>query len=418
MKINFRTCYLYVLFFLSLFPAIFKLSIFGMSISLYRIIMCLVVGFFFFTFCKKGGLFNCIKQNKYLRFMLFWLCYGYLSLLWVKSYYWAFKKLFFLTIGIVGLLMVVWHCRKFAVISNLLKIFLFSVLVHNIIGWLEISYKIYLFKDNFEHYAELSRPVSMFGNTNDFATYLNIGIFLLVICFITERQKLVKISISVLIVSSAILLFLTSSRANVLGVLAGISFYAFYRIRLSKRTYNTCLILKVFLGIGCTLLLLYKFRNMIFYTVPDDSLGQRINLIKNGLLFLKNSLGLGVGVGNSNYMMQNYAVFDTHEIYAMHNWWAELLTSFGIIVCVCYIKFYISLALSFWEMLRVSHNSNIRRIALASLATMVSFCLGSISSSDNISAEWLWYFWALMIILATTLKGFEHDIKHCDTYLQ
>ena len=51
---------------------------------------------------------------------------------------------------------------------------------------------------------------------------------------------------------------------------------------------------------------------------------------------------LGIGSGNMDYYMQNYAIYPTNNIPNMHNYWMEILVTYGIVIfiifCICYLK--------------------------------------------------------------------------------
>ena len=130
-------------------------------------------------------------------------------------------------------------------------------------------------------------------------------------------------------------------------------------------------------------------------TVNSDAV--RMNLIRNGLVFLKETFGFGVGTGNADYWMQTEPVYYVRGFTNMHNWWVEILTNYGILLFVLYILFYCYLFYSLYRKYKESENMQRKRMCLLFMAFMGAFLVGSISSSSNWGKEWLWVLWALII---------------------
>ena len=123
----------------------------------------------------------------------------------------------------------------------------------------------------------------------------------------------------------------------------------------------------------------------------------RLNLIKNGFIFLFETCGFGTGAGNIEFWMANYGVHYTGEIENIHNWWMEILTGYGIIIFIMYIVFYVKLFLSAYKKFKTSEDKVDISISLGILCCMAGYVVGSMSSSSNISSEWLWVFWGIAI---------------------
>ena len=89
------------------------------------------------------------------------------------------------------------------------------IITHNLIGWYEVISKNYLFlqDETVLTYTYYSQPVSMFGNVNDFATFLLFAVFIEFICASNSINSLVKLVHNLVLVSSIVLLIYTGSRA-------------------------------------------------------------------------------------------------------------------------------------------------------------------------------------------------------------
>jgi len=126
------------------------------------------------------------------------------------------------------------------------------------------------------------------------------------------------------------------------------------------------------------------------------SIGVRLNLIKNSLIFLVNSFGFGVGAGNVEYYMANFPVYETGSVLNVHNWWAEILVDYGIFIFVGYALLYLGLFIKLYRTYGKIGNSE-KMICEALLVGLVTFFFASISSSSimAIGAQWIFFAFAL-----------------------
>lgn len=155
----------------------------------------------------------------------------------------------------------------------------------------------------------------------------------------------------------------------------------------------------------CIPIVLYEAPNLIgalrnvlqldFQGTGSD--GVRLGLIKSGFVFLGRTLGFGVGAGQIEYWMGRGADYYTDGITSMHNWWMEILTSYGVVVFLGYILFYCKLFLDNYKVMRHSHDANSKSFTLMVCSVMFGYVIASVSSSSNMVNEWMWFFWALCI---------------------
>ncbi len=79
------------------------------------------------------------------------------------------------------------------------------------------------------------------------------------------------------------------------------------------------------------------------------------------------TFGFGVGIGNVEYWMENFRVYETFGILNVHNWWVEILVNFGIFIFVRYVLFYSSLVRSIYRIYRFKVNTFREKIVCESL---------------------------------------------------
>jgi teichuronic acid biosynthesis protein TuaE len=127
------------------------------------------------------------------------------------------------------------------------------------------------------------------------------------------------------------------------------------------------------------------------------SVGIRLNLVRNCLVFLGHSFGFGVGAGNAEYYMQNFSVYDTQGITNPHNWWGEILTDYGLFIFVGYVLIYMSILYNLWRMRTKLSDGQEKMICEALLVGLVIFFFASMSSSSIMAftPQWLFFAFAL-----------------------
>ena len=120
----------------------------------------------------------------------------------------------------------------------------------------------------------------------------------------------------------------------------------------------------------------------------------------NGFEYLKMTKYVGVGAGNILYYLQNVRLKPTYGIFSMHNWWLEILVTYGVFCFSIYTFYYLSI-------IRKAINLKNKWI----VAWFVSFIFASISSSNIFTTSWVWIFLAFMFTVTekgTTNESFAH----------
>ncbi|MCL2312966.1 MAG: O-antigen ligase family protein [Firmicutes bacterium] len=380
----------------------FRVSLFKIGIAL--ILVYLVLAFI------NGAKIVFPKKNKFsVVFMLIWFLYAIISVLWVEDYSSWLKSCWF--IG-SGMLCFVFYAMYLKTINDIKKSFFvvnIMVVFHQIVGWYEIITRNYIFVRDERvllylkspDYYKIPKPISVFHNQNDYALVMLIGIFIFIVCFFLCNKRSIKLLYGLLIMSSFGLLYATGSRAVMVGFLMGISFFFFMLYKKQKITIKLlsilCFIIVIFLFLPYIVSIIQKILVFNFDKNIMNSESIRINLIMNGLYFLFQTAGFGVGAGNIEYWMAHKAVHSTSGITNMHNWWMEIFAAYGIAVFILYLTFFVHLFVNLYKRYNVSADENEKIISLGFMCIMVGFVIGSISSSSNIGTEWLWVFWAITI---------------------
>jgi teichuronic acid biosynthesis protein TuaE len=379
----------------------FKLSVFRMLV----IMIFLMMGFDFLIIRLKR-----LTYHKSIRFsmifMLFWFFYALLSVIWVKDFNGWLRSVYFIFLGVLLMFIMISYLTKKEDIVLALKFISVMIVAHNILGWFEVFTGRYFFlsSERLAEYIRKSLPVSMFGNTNDFALFLFFAIFILMICWANAENLKAKVFYAVTLFSSIILLVLTGSRASILGMILGLGVVLVSLLDRKKLTFLAKLSL--------LMLLIFVFFSPNFikdiqtqvisqlsfnFSRQDSSDYVRMNLIRNGLSFLMQTNGLGTGAGNIEYWMANFALYNTEGITNIHNWWFEILVGYGVLTFALYSAFYARLVSFFSKKIRSSGGVIDKSLSIGITAMLIGFLVASVGSSTNISNEWLWVVWSIII---------------------
>ena len=372
------------------------------NLSLFYINILIIILLIYFMIVKNEGKIriNYYVMKKYsLQFFAIWLIYAIVSIGWVKDYALWFRACCFLALANICIIIICMFFRTSDDILTAFRLMTIMTMMHNIVGWYEVFTGNYLFLpiNRIATYSTEKYPVSMFYNTNDYATFMLFSIFFAYICAVNSGNRFNKLLYGGTILSSITLLVMTSSRANIAGLIMAIFGLIYFSLKNRKWIIPLFLFLTLLFIPDSMSNIILTIKSHLDFSQNTGSNFVRLNLIKNGFCFLLSTYGFGTGAGNIEYWMNNYAVFDTGGILNMHNWWMEILAGYGIIVFSLYILFYCKLFRDMYRVYRTFENKKDKSISLGVMCIMVGYIIGSISSSSNISAEWLWVFWGISI---------------------
>lgn len=395
---------LYFAIFTALFGAqIFNFSVGPFQMSLFR--MAIIVALILFIGQGIWGNQTAIlipagKNHYSIQFFLIWFLYAIISLAWAHDANNWFRNVYFLGIGVFTTVLFSNYFTEEDIIFAI-HIFNWSIFLQSIFGWYEIITRNYLFRDmagkNLEWYVYGPEriPIAMQGNPNDFATVMFTGIVIAVICMNTSGKKIFQVFYCICIVNYICLILKSISRANIIAVILAFAFLLFT----SRKKGFLCLVLAIaaILIFPKTVSFLQDTLQFHFNTGSGSDV-VRLNLIKNGFHYLIDTFGFGVGAGQIEYWMKHYATGYIGDITNMHNWWMEILTGYGVFIFAGYIVFYVRLFLNLYRTYRTQTKSKTKRkLSLAICCWMIGFVVSSVSASSNITCEWFWIIWGLLI---------------------
>ena len=354
-----------------------------------------------------------IKARPYLQFLGLWLAYAILSMSWAFSKGDAVKDIIFLFMSVSVIFFTVYYLNDYKDIDRLYRLWFIVFGALLILGiWEHLTWQhlpvsgYYLESRPYLQYL----PTGVFHNPNDYATYLALSIPFAVGLVRYTKSIFIRLIGLVTIVTAFYFVVIVGSRANILAVLLEIAFFVLFMTNI-KQKFKLIIIL---IMCSAVVLLFLPGPLQLFFSklggelmslsgsagLRSGSVGIRINLIRNGLMFLYSTFGFGVGAGNAEYWMSNFPIYNTLGILNPHNWWLEILVNYGILLFFGYIAMYIGIMKNLFHIWRKASNHKERMIAESLLLSLIGFLFASISSSSIMAfnPQWLLFAFALAFL--------------------
>lgn len=356
-----------------------------------------------------------IKKNSYATFsvavFIFWWLWSIISFLWIEDMRLWLQAVFLLTLGVSSILGLYFWTEDLIHWKKLLQVAWFMMTLLVFLGYYEIITNHYIFADlskldkynTFVSEPMTRIPITHFENQNDFATMLLAYLAITLVLYYITPSAVKRIGYLISVALGSYLIYRSGSRMILLClVLYGICLIALqFKWDLKKKYYAITLGLLTLLGI-LAIAYVPPVQNIIdtlIYTGTSDILTGdtgRVNLLRNGLIFLGATFGLGVGAGNIESWMANYRFLPTQNIINMHHWWAEILVAYGVIVFILYTIAYILLIYRLFQ-IRKHQTKRMKNVSNQLIAFLIVYSLASITSSNNMLIEWHWVFFSLII---------------------
>ncbi len=341
----------------------------------------------------------------------FWWLWAAFSGVWALDKMAWMQNMFLLTLGVSAIILIYLHIRRWEHFKYLMLGIWFMMTLLLIYGVIEITFNFYPLADlsKLDKYGTfdanpLSRiPVTVFENQNDYATMLLAYLPLNMIFLQESKRNPLKLLFLFFIVISVYLIYRTQSR---LVFLSTIIFFGVYILQQFKWDIPRSNMRKM-IGLGLILVVLAvlfvpSIRNSVerlmlstgIYDLTGDEV--RFNLWRNGILFLAQTLGLGVGAGNIESWMAMGGFYSTENIVNIHNWWLEILVAYGILVFSLYCVMY-GLIIHRLHVLKQNLPKEQHIINQSLIAFLVAYAFASVTSANNMLIEWHWIYFGFII---------------------
>lgn len=389
---------IYPMVFMSAFgEAILSFSVAGFQLSLFRVLVLLSFVAFIFR-AEKAIIIPRTRSRYSIVFYIAWLMYAIVSFLWALNALAWIKAVFFIATGLMISLAANSYLINERLIRGALIALLLGFAIQSVIGWYEVSTRTLVIgsldRIDYLQNRRVFYPYALTGNPNSLAMMMMFAscISLYLIKKSTNRwQKLILI---LLAFECTALILQTTSRGAFMGLLISMASF----LLLSKQRALLVVTASFIILFLSPLMLDFAGHYFSFNLSGTGSDATRWNLMLNGFYLLGNSLGIGVGAGQIEYNMAIYAIYPTFGMVNIHNWWLEILVGYGIPIFIGYVLFYGRMLMDLISSYRKGvHLGERCDFAVFGISVMMGFTIASISASSNMSCEWLWVFWAVMI---------------------
>lgn len=386
------------------------------SISLFRLFLLFEI--FMYLASKINGPYPSSFTKKGARLIALlglWLLYVFFSLLWARDVTGYFRTLFFILIGFTLIFIMMDICNK-QDIEMIMIAFNVGLLLQATIGTYEYLTGKYMYISQSTLDFYISRgyryPIAMMFNPNDFSTAMYFASMIsLYFIFSKDISMLMKITNGCMFVLYSFLIIMGGSRAVLFGLCLSI-FSIFY---LKRKTAGRLMIILGLILISPWIVQWSTMHiDLSYYQTQGESFSIRSNLIRNGVVFLLKTGGMGVGNGQIEYWMRNYAIYPVKTVENMHNFWAEMLTQYGIIVFLGLLIVYVNMICHFYHQYKKNNGQDgIKSLVIA--GALIGYIISSISSSSNLSKEYVWFFFAICFVL---LNEMGRNLNQDSDYLE
>ncbi|MCL6631854.1 MAG: glycosyltransferase [Alicyclobacillus herbarius] len=274
------------------------------------------------------------------------------------------------------------------------------------------------------YYAEHASPwklhhvvIATFENPNNYAAFITLSLPFL---WWSWRcgGRVAKGVYGVLLLTVPALLALTAGRLGIIGAVLALVLLTGFRVRtLRGLIWAACgwgvMYLVFQAGLSFSASDAEKIRHTLGTPTfsgaePLGSIGQRLNLIRNGIHFTLLSHGLGFGPGSFEYLMSHdVGIYPTGGIINPHNFWVEVLSEYGVIVFCGLLFCLAAVFLAAWRVRRDTPKTqvNVRAAAEVVLAGLPGYGFAAMEHSSYINQPVNWAFLTSMMAMAVVLRG-------------
>jgi O-antigen ligase len=336
-------------------------SLFGFRLFVGFMFGCLVVS-------GKRLLFDFDSVSKgFFRFGLLWLGWGLCALIWA-SLIWGlhvdsgFLEVMAVAFGILAVLVLlnlVFRTRNG--LDSLRLGWVLAFVASALVASWEFRTGTHLpgYQENLDLPTVELRVFSTFGNPNNYSAFLALCFPFLIWSFRSSRGWH-KLPYLFLTLSLPVFAMFTMGRLGMFALLLecvlllvlGASHIRRFLIGLIP---IAGLVVALFVSTAVFPASLVKILSVSDDLGIADSGGDRLNLLRNGLVFVEKSYGAGVGPANFEHMMlTGQGPFTTQGDVDPHNLWIEIASEYGLIVFLFFVSWLILVARRTWKARRAS----------------------------------------------------------------
>lgn len=368
----------------------------------YRMLLILLWCIFFAEISQGSPLISSshLRVKNYFLFLGFWFAYSICHILFIHDVAAYMRYALFLGMGFSMIFFMVYYIDTLPKLERVFIIWIATIVLLTGIGLWEIITGQHL---GASRQAGTDIPAAMrhvptgtFKMINHYATSMALSFPLALAMFSCGTKKWIRFCALLFIALMIFVINATQSRLNLVSLLLQISLaFVFFFSSARKKTMAALVLTLAIAGFvaftplspeGITGTVKDTFTSAYNQIINMQGSGKvRVNLALNGLMFLKDSAGFGVGAGNYNSWVRENSYFSTSSrnhptpVLFPHNWWIELLSEYGLIVFVFYLLFFVMLYTRVVQTYRRCDSASGKKmgqILILALSGFVISCMG------------------------------------------
>lgn len=412
-----------------LFSAILGVAVSYSKIYLFHVSLFIIIVYILSRKVKNERVFNVkLFQTKELFFWFVLFFIALLSVFWSLNKVLALQNIFYLFNGMSILLIIVLYVSDYNKLFRIIPILFVGFFLNMLFGLLETVSNFRLPISPYSNYLELfgrggndlskksqaiteylmSMPTGFNWNPNDFS----VSMIIFLPFFLFSKNKLVSIFGALTILY---LIIQAGSRTNFVAFVMIVAIFLFIKYKKTFLSVSAAIIICLII-IGSVSSFKVEDRKVLealgsFKDIQtmlttkqesDNSIGLRQNLLIAGVKSIKDTKGIGIGIGNSIYVATIYNVTDVP--YSLHNFWFQILVELGFIIFMGLIIWYVYVVIKLYLNAKGEKNDKIKRFTLATSLSMVGFFIGSISMSSSMYFLPMWLLFGVATALIRLYK--------------
>ncbi|MBL4847114.1 MAG: O-antigen ligase family protein [Planctomycetes bacterium] len=351
---------------------------------------------------------------RYLLFLSFWIGWAILSLSWAPELKAGVRAVFLLLlallVGVAALSPIRDPARAFC---HLRWGWVLAYVVSIAIATWEVQSGQHLagtsgMVDRFGRQKELGLYAT-FGNPNNFGAFIVLAFPFLLYSIATTRSWIIRGLLIALLPTTLVFMSLANCRAGLVGLVVEVGAFYFLRVNRGGRSLLVPIAFTLVLGAGAffaqeTVLALFDSTLALRDQFEGrSSVSIRYNLSYNGLWFLAQTYGAGVGAGGFSICLETWATpKTTYGTLDPHNFVIEVLSQYGVLVTAAGALWILALARLAW---RKRTDPKRQDLAEFTLVALTGYAVACVANSSYLISSTNWTFLATFLPLCNVLEG-------------
>lgn len=412
--------YLIFLFFLIVPLSHWKAKFHGIPVSVDFVIASLAIIVFLIRHIRDKNLGSTIKNavvmDNFGKLIIVYLFVSILSFSKSVSISASINELLRFLSYILLYYIIIFDIREREDVKNIMLMLIAACILVSVFGLIQYFTGFGLSKDYIVEYGsvESRRIPSTMYNPNNFAAYLMLTSFPILLFGLYTKDRKYRISLIALFCLMAVNLLLTFSRGAWVGFALSAAVLAI--------VYNPR-VLYIIAGVSVPSLFINSIRErfLSIFTLTSDSNVTRLRLWQTGLKMAHENPILGVGLGNSIYRYDEYIKrfpqLDTvyhYTMYPLHNSYIKVLAETGVIGLAAFLLIIGYMVIKTYKIYKASTDPMCRGLALGYFITLPGYLFMNIVDNCLFDPQTAVFFWLIfgLIVASGRIENTDKDGRY------